>query len=706
MKKLFIALTISFLFLSSYSQPYSGGTGTLDCPYQIATAADLEDLMDTQTDWDKYFVLIEDINCTSITNAKPIGRHPQSSSGTGVPFTGKFFGNNYTISNLKLLMGSTQHVGLFGYIAAGSEVTGVVIYGFEIEAIHSVGALCGNNYGYISNCKVQGGAVKGESRTGGLVGNNYSKIFSSSSNCVIEGTGKSSNYVRNVYVGGFVGYNEGTIMACNSYSEIWAPTSQFVGGFCGFNTDGGGILHCTSAGDLNCRQYGGGFCGHNGYVAGIPTATSQSIINDCHSSTLVCVEVSKAGGFVGENNSHGKIIFCSSSGNAILKPSQNPNYPIKKTAGGFVGEMWSGGKIDRCIASGRVSAENYVGGFVGIWHNGSITNCSAFGVVNSNVYATSSGTFYGECGSTNTHNSCSILDNLDHACLKNTTVNYPADTNCYNIHLRNMTNNTTQNNEIDPLKETEEDPSCRFNLIAGASTAFGLPENSSSIVPQFGFDFNFGKFGVRITEQFFKTSPEFDINGYLEPFGSNINQTGVKEKSSNFVLGINPYIHIPLKDNISLQPALGLKYLIQNGATNYVTYAPDSRISLLEYPDGDTRSSSFLIEPTIRAVFGKPTKTVRYFVEVGYSFAVSKNELTYKYRDLSGVYLPDGSIDPDLLGTAPVITGTQKIMPKSLWIGIGLELNITCKSPSGKYNQSAAEMGNPWNSSRSNRYHY
>ncbi|MCD4785751.1 MAG: hypothetical protein K8T10_18175, partial [Candidatus Eremiobacteraeota bacterium] len=502
MKKLFIISTFCLIMLSSFSQNlnYAGGTGTLDCPYQIETATQLKYLMDHPSGWDSCFVLTNNIDCSSIS-AKPIGLHPPS----GVPFTGKFFGNNYTISNLKLLMGSTQHVGLFGYIAAGSEVTGVVIYGFEIEALHSVGALCGNNYGYISNCKVRGGAVKGRNRTGGLVGNNYSKIYSSSANCVIEGTGIPSEFEDNLCVGGFVGYNEGSIMACNSYSEIWAPTSQHVGGFCGFNTDGGEIFHCTSAGDLNCRQYGGGFCGLNGYVAQpLPTPRSRSDIRDCHSSTLVCVEISKAGGFVGENNSHGSIVDCSSSGNAILKPSQNPN-PRIKTAGGFVGETWGNAKTINCIASGRVSAEDYVGGFVGVrWNNATITDCSAFGAVHTNLNANHFGEFYGASLDNPTNqNDISFPQNTNHyhECPKE-PINHPAFIDCSRLTYRSATNDSTQNDQIDPSKETGEDPSCRFNLIAGASTAFGLPDNSSFIIPQLGFDFSFGKFGFRVTEQF------------------------------------------------------------------------------------------------------------------------------------------------------------------------------------------------------------
>lgn len=223
--------------------------------------------------------------------------------------------------------------------------------------------------------------------------------------------------------------------------------------------------------------------------------------------------------------------------------------------------------------------------------------------------------------------------------------------------------------------QSESGKNTSINLQLGLSAPFGLPANSSSIIPQLGLDFNFGKFGFRATEQFFKTSPEFDINEYLEPFGSDITQTGAKEKSSNFVMGIIPYLNLPLKDNFLLQPALGLKYLIQNGATNYVTYKPDPRISLLEYTDGDARRSSFIIEPGVRAVFGKASNSVRFFVEASYAFAVGSNEITYSYLDLTDILTPGGAIDPDLLGSAPIITGTEKIMSNAFspWYWFGTE---------------------------------
>ncbi len=243
--------------------------------------------------------------------------------------------------------------------------------------------------------------------------------------------------------------------------------------------------------------------------------------------------------------------------------------------------------------------------------------------------------------------------------------------------------------------QTSEKGSNNFNMQLGVSTPFGLPENSSSIIPQIGLDFNMNKFGIRTTGQFFKTSPEFDINAYLAPLSSYITQTGVKEKSSNILLGISPYLNLPVKKNFTLQTALGLKYLIQNRATSTVVYTQDPALSILNFPVGDAKTSSFIIDPSIRAVFGKAFNPLRFYVEAGYALALSSKESTYSYRDLTGVFLPDGTIDPDMLDMAKTITGTEEVMPSSLWIGIGLELNITSSPTSINHNTGRSNRTYP-----------
>jgi hypothetical protein len=55
------ALLVTRLFLASAHANYSGGSGTAQDPYQIATAADLIALAETPGDYDKHFLLTADI---------------------------------------------------------------------------------------------------------------------------------------------------------------------------------------------------------------------------------------------------------------------------------------------------------------------------------------------------------------------------------------------------------------------------------------------------------------------------------------------------------------------------------------------------------------------------------------------------------------------------------------------------------------------
>jgi hypothetical protein len=59
------SLTVSLFFLATISAAhaqYSGGSGTADDPYQIATAADLIALGETPDDYDEHFILTADID--------------------------------------------------------------------------------------------------------------------------------------------------------------------------------------------------------------------------------------------------------------------------------------------------------------------------------------------------------------------------------------------------------------------------------------------------------------------------------------------------------------------------------------------------------------------------------------------------------------------------------------------------------------------
>jgi hypothetical protein len=60
----------SDLAFTIVSTRYSGGTGQPNDPYRIATAEDLNDIGNYAEDWDKHFILINDVNLAEFTGTQ------------------------------------------------------------------------------------------------------------------------------------------------------------------------------------------------------------------------------------------------------------------------------------------------------------------------------------------------------------------------------------------------------------------------------------------------------------------------------------------------------------------------------------------------------------------------------------------------------------------------------------------------------------
>ncbi|MHC4866432.1 MAG: hypothetical protein ACYTEX_20330 [Planctomycetota bacterium] len=97
---------------------YSGGDGSPENPYRIATAEDLNDIGNHPNDLDKHFVLVNDINLSAYTGSEfnMIGHYYSF-------FTGVFDGNGHTVANFSYVSGSPLvGVGLFSVITDGGQV--------------------------------------------------------------------------------------------------------------------------------------------------------------------------------------------------------------------------------------------------------------------------------------------------------------------------------------------------------------------------------------------------------------------------------------------------------------------------------------------------------------------------------------------------------------------------------------------------------
>jgi hypothetical protein len=256
---------------------YSGGTGEPNDPYRIGTAADLTDIANHIEDYNKCFVMVNDINLAGHAWAESniIGNYYN-------PFTGFFDGNGRVISNLTIDAPTVHRVGLFGRIHKDGEVKNLGVEDVNISGDTHVGGLCGSNNGTISQC-YSAGSVNGYRYVGGMCGRNYGTISQCCSTGSVSGGGD---------VGGLCGSNHGIISQCYSTGSVNGGGD--VGGLCGDNFDGA-VSQCYSRASVSGDDGVGGLCGDS----------YSGTINYCYSTGSVTATGYLVGGLCGFGPSSG-----------------------------------------------------------------------------------------------------------------------------------------------------------------------------------------------------------------------------------------------------------------------------------------------------------------------------------------------------------------------------------------------------------------
>lgn len=168
-------------------------------------------------------------------------------------FSGTFDGQGHKISNLKV-QASGLYAGLFGYVAAGAVVKDVHVMSGTIavttnpgsDASHH-GGIAGYNEGTIVGCS-DSATVTGYSyehaRIGGIVGTNAAagKV----QNCYNLGVVYSG--LTQVYIGGIVGENFGTVQNCFMKSDVQTYGGNYHKNYPLYTSNSGTITNCFYAG--------------------------------------------------------------------------------------------------------------------------------------------------------------------------------------------------------------------------------------------------------------------------------------------------------------------------------------------------------------------------------------------------------------------------------------------------------------------------
>jgi len=241
---------------------YSGGSGNVDDPYQIANVTDLLALAANWSDYGKHFILMADIDLSSS------GPFTNSVFMSWNYFTGVFDGARHKIVNVVINTDeSGNFAGLFGSVYDG------MIKNLGLENITITfsngdygimgGGLVGYNWqGSITNCYSTGAVITGNYSygVGGLVGYNYQGSISNCYSMVAVTSGNNS-----FYLGGLIGYNDyqGSVSNCYSRGAVTGGNeSDALGGLVGYNYQGS-ISNCYSTGTVSGSSDVGALLGYN-----------------------------------------------------------------------------------------------------------------------------------------------------------------------------------------------------------------------------------------------------------------------------------------------------------------------------------------------------------------------------------------------------------------------------------------------------------
>jgi hypothetical protein len=362
-----------------FGQPWDGN-GTPNDPYRIATAEDLNDIGNHPEDFNKHFIMVNDINLADYTEARfnMIGIYVGWRSPDNKPFRGVFDGNGHSIYRFTHSSTNMIPVGLFRLVNDPNArimnlrlVEPKVDAGSGEEAGWLVGSLVGYlEDGTVANCRVEGCRVLGAEPIGGMVAQSGGLI----TDCYAEGT-VIGTYVSDD-VGVLLGLNwHGDVVNCSSAGYAESNWGWDVGGLVG-NLSYGNMINCYSTADCNGEGAVGGLVGHNYY---------SSIVNSY--STGNVSGLYDLGGLVGENP-YGTITGCYSTGDiagdeyigglaGTNKGTITDSYSTGSASateghvGGLIAWNWKS-TVSHCYSISRVTGPERVAGFVAYGYS----NCS------------------------------------------------------------------------------------------------------------------------------------------------------------------------------------------------------------------------------------------------------------------------------------------------------------------------------------------
>lgn len=258
------------------------GSGTQADPYQMGSLANINWLTQNDSEWDKHYKLMSNIDLSELDLWGENGFSPIGNSTTR--FTGSFDGNGYTLSNLTIADDTNGSLGLFGE-ARNATFENITISNASIEGGNVyLGILLGfGNIVTITSSSVSG-TITGVGQAGGIAGTVWTGTLNRlKSEAIVNGTGgqiggiigagssvqlSQSYFTGNVrgvssYVGGLIGYSSANTSVENSFSSGKIEGTNIVGGLVGGNTSNSSITNSYSISKVIGNTNTGAITGYN-----------------------------------------------------------------------------------------------------------------------------------------------------------------------------------------------------------------------------------------------------------------------------------------------------------------------------------------------------------------------------------------------------------------------------------------------------------
>lgn len=369
---------------------FAGGNGTINDPYQIANAQQLNAV---RYNLKSNFVLVNDIDLSEYENWVPIGGIRDVEARDG--FQGMFDGRGHTIKNLKMDYtlsssdtdsGTTYQFGLFSntqnspgiknvnlknvdikiqlglmehsnqdvevgtIVAYGSEITNCTATGnikvidiYEVSSDVQIGGIC-KRAAQVTNCLSDVDIIYGKDNVTQYL---HSKVSiggiiaeaENVSSCINKGSIVClSENVYDTFCGGIVGNGYNTVKQCKNYGNIDVTSNRdiYVGGVMGVSNKS--IENCINYGQISARNYGGNtieaggivgeFSGSNYDIDKIDKSVNCGNVTAISTNIYSSIGETLTGGIAGRVKGYSTISNCYNLSTSLLSRSQSQNGTI------------------------------------------------------------------------------------------------------------------------------------------------------------------------------------------------------------------------------------------------------------------------------------------------------------------------------------------------------------------------------------------